>query len=638
MGDDHLDGLGVEVPSRIAARCVASIALTLSVVACFPGEIRAETISSTGIEVYPGPGVDTYRSSLYGVEVFDGSAWLPSYVYQYSRKSFTHWHRGTSPSVSFSTFGTTRPLDVRVTRIEGSITLVDVSPKSKHIPVRLSNGRAILTLDPNAKAWVTINGDDANPLFIFADPPKPAPPAGATYFGPGIVDISPATGNHYYAKANDVIYLDGGAWVRGNIDVSAADNVQIMGPGVLSGDLWIAETIQALSFNDGINYAMIKGDYATHRATVQGITIVDSPIYNISGGAKDATNVKLLSPWYFQTDGFPNVDNVDQAFAFVGDNVFHPTWAGRTQYNVTIRNSFGASTGNAVFLGGFFGNTDALKSPYTALVDNIDVRSYNGDEWVPYGSPLTPAAFQIWVDNSDSTKGYANQTYQNIRIEGNIDVPLAQLTNRVYPWPGNPAPDPPLGNSYNLVFKNISLAGTQKYLSEIKGWDLYNGFHRVILDNVRINGTVVTPSNVASYFDVNSYVWGLGYTTAAANLFTLTPCRLVDTRNPNGPLGGPALGAGQDRVFAVGGQCGLPSGAKAISVNVTATQPSGAGYLTLYSGGTVRPLASSLNYGAGQTRANNAIVALGPTGEIVVHCDQPVGTTHFVLDVNAYFQ
>ena len=144
------------------------------------------------IEVYPGPGVDTYKSSRYTVEVFDGSSWRPSYVYQYSRKSVTYWRVGESPSVSFTTFGTTGPVDVRVTNLSGPITDLEAYPKSKTIRGgKISGSQATGTVNPGDKFWLVINGDDANPLFVFADAPKPCVPPGATYFGPGIREIAP---------------------------------------------------------------------------------------------------------------------------------------------------------------------------------------------------------------------------------------------------------------------------------------------------------------------------------------------------------------------------------------------------------------------------------------------------------------
>jgi hypothetical protein len=120
--------------------------------------------------------------------------------------------------------------------------------------------------------------------------------------------------------------------------------------------------------------------------------------------------------------------------------------------------------------------------------------------------------------------------------------------------------------------------------------------------------------------------------------FTVTPCRVLDTRRPVGPYGGPALGAGADRSFTVGGQCGVPTTAKAVQVNMAVVEPTGLGNLRLYPAGSPLPLVSSINYGAGQTRSNNAIVLLNAQGEIAVRCAQASGTAHFVLDVNGYFQ
>jgi uncharacterized repeat protein (TIGR01451 family) len=125
-----------------------------------------------------------------------------------------------------------------------------------------------------------------------------------------------------------------------------------------------------------------------------------------------------------------------------------------------------------------------------------------------------------------------------------------------------------------------------------------------------------------------------------SSLNTVTPCRLIDTRTvPNGPLAGPALVAGGTRNFTVTGTCNVPSSARAVSVNITVTQPTGAGDLQIYPAGQAAPGASSINYSAGQTRANNAVVPLGAGGAITVQVDQAApGTVEFLLDVNAYFE
>ncbi len=103
-------------------------------------------------------------------------------------------------------------------------------------------------------------------------------------------------------------------------------------------------------------------------------------------------------------------------------------------------------------------------------------------------------------------------------------------------------------------------------------------------------------------------------------------------------LAGLAPYANTNRDFAVVGQCGIPPTAKAVSLNITATAETAQGHLRLYPGGTTPPTASSLNYVAGQTRANSAIVMLGPLGDFGVRCVQASGTAHMIVDVNGYFQ
>jgi hypothetical protein len=123
-----------------------------------------------------------------------------------------------------------------------------------------------------------------------------------------------------------------------------------------------------------------------------------------------------------------------------------------------------------------------------------------------------------------------------------------------------------------------------------------------------------------------------------ASFFTVTPCRVVDTRDPMGPWGGPALNALAERTFVFSDRCGIPPTARSVSLNVTVTASTAGGHLSLYPGGTALPLVSAMNYSTGQTRANNAIVPLGASGTLTVFCGQSSGTAHVILDVNGYFE
>jgi uncharacterized repeat protein (TIGR01451 family) len=118
----------------------------------------------------------------------------------------------------------------------------------------------------------------------------------------------------------------------------------------------------------------------------------------------------------------------------------------------------------------------------------------------------------------------------------------------------------------------------------------------------------------------------------------VAPCRVVDTRDAAGSRGGPALAAGAARTFPISGTCGVPSTAWAVSLNVAVTQPTAAGNVRLFPGGTPAPLASTLNYRAGITRANNATAALGTAGDLTALASQASGSVHLILDVNGYFE
>jgi hypothetical protein len=126
--------------------------------------------------------------------------------------------------------------------------------------------------------------------------------------------------------------------------------------------------------------------------------------------------------------------------------------------------------------------------------------------------------------------------------------------------------------------------------------------------------------------------------SGALSYYSVPPCRVVDTRNAAGPYGGPAIVANANRTFVFAGQCGVPVGARAVVLNIAVTQSTAGGDLRLFPAGAALPLTSAINYNAGKTRADDAIIQLGSGGDLTVHCDQPSGTVQVILDVAGYFQ
>jgi hypothetical protein len=121
--------------------------------------------------------------------------------------------------------------------------------------------------------------------------------------------------------------------------------------------------------------------------------------------------------------------------------------------------------------------------------------------------------------------------------------------------------------------------------------------------------------------------------TGPTDFHTLPPCRLLDTRLPEGPAGGPAVPAAGQRVVVAAGRCGIPAGAKAVSLNVTAVAPAVPGSLGFFPG------LSAVSFARGRTCANNAVVALASSGSgTFTLWNSSKASVHVVIDVNGYFE
>jgi hypothetical protein len=152
-----------------------------------------------------------------------------------------------------------------------------------------------------------------------------------------------------------------------------------------------------------------------------------------------------------------------------------------------------------------------------------------------------------------------------------------------------------------------------------------------------VRAVTLEASGGGSYF--NSSQSALAVSTPAAGfLYTVAPCRVIDSRKAVGPWGGPALASLQKRTVVIAGQCGIPADALSVAANVTVTGGTGDGFLTIYPAAGAEPLESTINYRAGQTRANNAIMSLGPNGDVIVENGSSTGSVEFLIDVTGYFR
>jgi len=123
--------------------------------------------------------------------------------------------------------------------------------------------------------------------------------------------------------------------------------------------------------------------------------------------------------------------------------------------------------------------------------------------------------------------------------------------------------------------------------------------------------------------------------SAALNFVPLAPCRIADTRDANGPFGGPFIVGQAVRDFVIpNSDCGIPASAQAYSLNVAVVPRGPLGYLTVWPAGQAQPVVATLNSTDGRIKSNAAIVPAGAAGAISLFVTDPADV---VLDINGYF-
>jgi hypothetical protein len=119
----------------------------------------------------------------------------------------------------------------------------------------------------------------------------------------------------------------------------------------------------------------------------------------------------------------------------------------------------------------------------------------------------------------------------------------------------------------------------------------------------------------------------------------MVPARLFDSRPGMTTIDGTDAGtgplaAGTTTEVQITGRNRIPTDATGVSLNITATQPAGPGFITVSPCGQPVPVASNLNYTTGTTVANAVLTQLGTGGRV---CITTPTTTQLIIDINGYF-
>ncbi len=116
----------------------------------------------------------------------------------------------------------------------------------------------------------------------------------------------------------------------------------------------------------------------------------------------------------------------------------------------------------------------------------------------------------------------------------------------------------------------------------------------------------------------------------------MTPTRVLDSRIGTGGFATPWTAGLTRTVRVAGGTTGVPANATAVVLTLTVTGASAASHLTAlpYDQTGTQPV-SNLNFTAGQTVANMAIVPVGPDGTIRIRNNQ--GTVNVIADISGWY-
>ncbi len=303
---------------------------------------------------------------------------------------------------------------------------------------------------------------------------------------------------------------------------------------------------------------------------------------------------------------------------------------GQPQANVSTLNSWeGIVTANAAIIPAGAGGAVSIFVPNPTDVI-LDIDGYFDSPGVYAFYPLSPCRVA-------DTRGPA----------GPFGGPsLAAGQSRDFAVPSSPCGIPSAATAYSLN-ATVVPAG---YLGFLSAWpagqpqpnvSTLNSWTGKVVANAALvpagsNGSISlyasNPTDVV--LDINGY-FGPPGGKGALQFYPVTPCRIADTRNPDGPFGGPEMAAATSRSFSVSSSaCGIPAAAAAYSLNVTVVPGGPLAFLTVWPTGSAQPVASTLNSWDGTVVANAALVPAGAGGAISVYV---AGPTHVILDINGYF-
>ncbi len=314
-----------------------------------------------------------------------------------------------------------------------------------------------------------------------------------------------------------------------------------------------------------------------------------SPITSYSISGEDTTTSTSLTP--VTVTGSPPATSGSFTGLTPGDSY---------TFSVTATNAVGTGPPSATL-------TEVLPAPFVPVAPTRICDTRTGTDTPCSGQTLgTGSVLSVQVTGGVVPTG-ATAVVANVTVTGGT----AQSYLTAYPEGSSR----PLASNLNFTSGQTVANLVTVPLSATGGIDLYNAA-----------GSVNVLVDVTGYYGPGT---GQGFVP-------LSPSRICDTRSGTGTeCSGQTLGTGSVLSVQVTGQGGVPAGATAVVANLTVTKTSAASYLTAYADGSSKPLASNLNFVAGETVPNRIIIPLSSSGALDIF--NAAGSANVIIDVNGYY-
>jgi N-acetylmuramoyl-L-alanine amidase-like protein len=257
------------------------------------------------------------------------------------------------------------------------------------------------------------------------------------------------------------------------------------------------------------------------------------------------------------------------------------------------------------------------------LADLAGYYTTSGGSWLDTTSPVRI------LNTKNGTGGYSTPVGSggtiSLQVTGKNGVPSSGVTAVVL----NVTAVNPTAKSYVTVYPDAQPRPNTLNLFFYRG----DKFPNLVVVPVGSDGKVDFYNH---YGSVNLLADLAGYYTSGGSwLHTSGPVRLLDTRNGTGGYSTP-VGAGKTITVKVTGKDGIPSsGVTAVVLNVTAVNPTQAGYVTVYPYGRTRPGTPNLDFRAGETFPNLVIVPVGSGGKVSFY--NAYGSVNLLADLAGYY-